>query len=251
MSEVQPPSVSQANSNSVHESSSNLQKIQTSVQSLDSLFGGGIPQNSNILLYGEPMCGKKILLMQYIYEGLKAQIPGMFILTDFGYTDWKNKMQNLNMDLTPFEESGLLKVVDCYSKQFEPSLQNTDSIKFAASPSALSNISLLISETQAQILEISQNHRLAFCSLSSLLEESNTQDFYKFMQLHVGKFRKNGATSLFTMEKGMHDSKEIIMIEHLMDGMVEFEDGKIRAKGFGASNEYNQYSITDSGIQLG
>jgi len=230
--------------------SGNFQKTQTGVTVLDSLFGGGILQGSNVLLYGEPICGKKLILMRFIYEGLKSQIPAVLILTDFGYLDWKVKMQNLGMDISPFEKLGNLKIVDCYSKQFEPSLQNLPSVRFADGPSALSSISLQISISQEEILESFPAHRLGFMSLSTLLEETDSKSFYKFIQFQIGKIKKNGATSLFTLEKGMHDSNDVGMLEHLMDGIIEFEDGKIRARGFGAIPEWKEYSITDNGIEL-
>ncbi|MCX6769694.1 MAG: circadian clock protein KaiC, partial [Candidatus Micrarchaeota archaeon] len=43
----------------------------TGIASLDDILGGGVPTSGNILIYGDPLCGKKPLLMQFIYEGLK------------------------------------------------------------------------------------------------------------------------------------------------------------------------------------
>ena len=226
------------------------QKVQTGVQAIDLLFDGGLPQGSNILLYGDPMCGKKLILMRYIYEGLKSQIPAIFILTDFGHEEWKIKMQQLGMDIDSFEKSGYLKIIDCYSKQFDPSIQNTQSVKFADNASALSNISLLISSANDELSANFGSYRLAFHSLSSLVEGSNQKDFYKFMQFHVGKFRKNNAICLFAMEKGMHNLKEVITVEHLMNGTIEFEGFKLRPKGLGAKSQWWDYTINDNGVEV-
>lgn len=225
-------------------------KTQLGVQVLDELFGGGVPSGSNLLLYGPPMCGKKLLLMNCIFQSLKSEIPSLLVLTDFGYADWKLKMQRLNIDVSPFEKSGVLRVVDCYTKQFEPAVQNSQSVRFANSPSALSSISMLISGAQEEILEHAQTHVLAFHSLSSILEETDSKEAYSFMQFHVGKFRKNGATSLFTLDKGMHTQQQVTTVEHLMDGVVEFESGKISARGLGAKTELREYTIGDNGVEL-
>lgn len=226
------------------------QKYPTGIADLDSFLGGGIAANSNILLYGEPMCGKKILLMQFIFEGLKSQNPSILLLTDFGYIEWKLKMQNMGMDLAPFENGGLLHVIDCYSKQFEPSLQNSGNIYYVESPSALSAISLALSKVHEKIMQTGKTHRLGLHSLSSLLEESDEETFYKFLHFMAGKLRKNGATALYALEKGMHSQKQVAMIEHLMNGVIEFENGKIRQKGFGQNSAERDYSITDNGIQI-
>ncbi|MFH1306385.1 MAG: RAD55 family ATPase [Candidatus Micrarchaeota archaeon] len=228
---------------------SNLQKIPTNIPGLDALFGGGLSPKSNILLYGEPMCGKKLLLMQFIYEGLRSNTPGIFTLTDFGYNEWKNKMQNLGWDLAPFEKNNTISIIDAYSRQFEPSIQSSEILHYVDSPSALSQISLTLTRITESIK--SDTHRFSLHSLSSLLEETDEKSFYKFLQFIVGKFRKNNATAFYTMEKGMHDEKKVSMVEHLMNGVIEFEGGKIRVKGLAFANkDWHDYSVTQNGLQI-
>ena len=76
-------------------------------------MGGGLPTQGNVLLFGDPLCGKKPLLMQFIYEGLKMNIPGIFVLTDFGFPEWKAMMGSSGWDTAKFEENGMLQVIDC------------------------------------------------------------------------------------------------------------------------------------------
>ena len=63
--------------------------------------------------------------------------------------------------------------------------------------------------------------------------------------------RREGATAFYAMEKGMHDEKDVKMIEHLMDGVIEFEGGKISVRGLpGASATWHDYEVTDHGIEV-
>ena len=71
------------------------------------------------------------------------------------------------------------------------------------------------------------------------------------MQFITGKFRRTGATAMYVLEKGMHEEKHVRMIEHLMDGLIEFEDDKLRIRGLmGASPSWHQYEITDQGVRV-
>lgn len=226
-------------------------RVPTGIEGLDEILGGGLPSQSNVLLYGDPMCGKKPLLMEYIYRGLESDIPGIFVLTDYGYTDWKAKMAFSGWDLTPYEKNGMVQVIDCYSRQFEPSLEDEGVVSYAENPAALSSISLHIARVQDQLIESFDSHRLAFHSLSSLLKETDSQTFFRFMQFIVGKFRREGATAMYGLERGMHDEKDVKMLEHLGDGIIEFEGGRIRVRGIpGSSDTWHNYVLTDKNIAI-
>jgi len=223
----------------------------TGIKSFDAMLGGGLPPAANILLYGEPLCGKKPLAMQFVYEGLKMNIPGIFVLTDFGFDEWKGMMSSSGWDISPFEQNGLLQVIDCHSKQFNPKLEDEGIVCYVADAGDLSAISMQLSSLQEQIVQIAENHRLVFHSLSSLLETNTPESVYRFMQFTTGKFRRAGATATYVMEKGMHSERDVVTVEHLMDGMVEFSEDKVRAKGLmGASPSWHKYEIGEKGVKI-
>lgn len=228
------------------------QKIhKTGIAGLDEILGGGLAAQSNVLVYGDPLCGKKPLVMQFIYEGLKKDIPGIFVLTDYGYADWKARMASSGWDLAPFEETGMVQVIDCYSKQFDPSLEDEGVVSYAENPAALSSISLHIARVQEQLIGTFDNHRLAFHSISSILKETDSATFFRFMQFAVGKFRRQGATAMYVAERGMHDERDVKMMEHLVDGVIEFEKDQIRARGLpNSSNTFHHYEIGDTGLRI-
>jgi KaiC/GvpD/RAD55 family RecA-like ATPase len=214
-------------------------------------LGGGLPPAGNLLLYGDPLCGKKPLMMQFVYQGLRMNIPGIFVLTDFGFEDWRGMMAQSGWDITEFEESGLLQVVDCYSKQYNPKLVDSGIVTYVDGSSDLSAISMQLSGLQEQIAQISTNHRLGFHTVSSLLETNQPESVFRFMQFITGKFRRMGANAVYVVEKGMHDEKHVRMIEHLMDGVVEFNEDKIRVRGLmGASPYWHSYEIGADGIKI-
>jgi len=225
--------------------------MKTGIPSLDSILGGGLPARANMLFYGGPMTGKKPLLMQFVYEGLKMGIPSIFVLTDHSYEDWKKMMLQSGWALTPYEQKKIIRVIDCYSKQFDPDIKETDIISYTETPSAINSISLHLTKAQADLSNKKETHRIAFHSLSSLLEATNPQTVFRFLQFMIGKFRKANATCVYALEKGMHDEKDVAMITHLMDGLIEFEGGKLRVDGvIGADREWHPYTIGEKGFEI-
>ncbi len=225
--------------------------VKVGIHGLDEILGGGLPAQCNVLLYGEPLCGKKPLAMQFVYEGLKKDIPGIFVLTDYGWEDWKGKMASSGWNLAPYEETGMVQVIDCYSKQFDPSLEDAGVVSYADNPAAISSISLHIARVQDQLMDTFDNHRLVFHSMSTLLKETDSATFFRFMQFAVGKYRRQGATAVYVVERGMHDERDVKMMEHLVDGVIEFEGDKIRARGLpGSSNTWHNYEVSGKGVMI-
>lgn len=225
--------------------------LPTGIKNLDDILGGGLPMQGNVMLYGDPLCGKKPLLMQFIHEGLKMNIPGILVLTDFGYQEWKGMMEASGWMLAEFEQNGMLQVIDCYSKQFSPSLVDEGIVTYVNGASDLSAISMQLSSLQEQIAQVADNHRVGFHSVSSLLETNTPESVFRFMQFISGKFRRAGCTAMYVVEKGMHDEKHVMMVEHLMDGVVEFNEDKLRVRGLmGASTSWHQYEIGANGIRI-
>jgi KaiC/GvpD/RAD55 family RecA-like ATPase len=223
----------------------------TGIKGLDTMLGGGMPPAGNVLVYGDPLCGKKPLLMQFVYEGLKMNIPGIFLLTDFGFAEWKAMMAGSGWDISEYEQNGMLQVVDCYSRQFDSRLEDGGIVTYVGNASDLSEISMHLSGLQDEICKVADNHRLGFHTLSSLLETNTPDSVFRFMQFTAGKFRRSGASALYVMEKGMHAEQEVRMVEHLMDGVIEFSEDKLRVRGLaGASSGWHGYEITQQGIRI-
>ncbi len=228
-------------------------KQKTGIGALDKMLGGGLPIGSNVLLYGKPMCGKKPLMMEFAYEGLKQGIPCIFILTDYSYEDWKKMMAGSGWNIAPYEAKKMVRIIDAYSRQFDPEIRDTPVVSFPETPSAMNSISLHVARAQADIYKIKDHHNLCFHSLSSLMQNTNPQTVFRFLQFMIGKFRKVGATCMYTVEKGMHEEKDMTMVQHLMDGMIEFDDSneKLRVNGVvGADRNWHKIKMSDKGVEI-
>jgi len=226
------------------------QKIKTGIETLDALLGGGLPHDASILVIGSPKSGKKPLMMQFAYEGLKMGTPAIIVLTDYSYENWKEMMALGNWRTDEFEKKRMVRFIDAYSKQFNPEKEDTDACTYPEGGGALNSISLHISRAETA-LNGNTAPRVLFHSLSSLLEASNAPTVFRFLQFLIGKFRNAGSMSIYSLEKGMHDEKDITTIESLMDGIIEFEDNKLRVRGIiGADPKWHEFKIGRKGFEI-
>jgi len=225
------------------------ERIISSIIGFDEIVGGGIKKGSMVLLHGPPFCGKKLLMMQFLYEQLKSSNKVIFILSDFGYKDFVNKMKNFKMDISAFEKNNSVFFIDAYSKLYEPLLQSTDTIKYVSAPSALSEISLSISKiTESFNLT---NYFVGWHSLSGILSSTSPVSFFKFLSFEIAKFKKANATCLFTLEKNAHSKEHELGVERFMDGILDFSDSKIIVRGFETFDSTpHPYSINENGISI-
>ena len=195
-----------------------------------------LPENSVILALGPSLEGKKELLYEYLANCFRKNEPVLFITTD-------NPAENIKIDLVKnkiFYGGKSVKFIDCYARQANESVPDTEDTKRVPGPLALNEMSIAIAEAERDIYAKNPKHRVIFNSLSTLLLYSNTQAIARFLQVLIARVKNSGGSGFFSIEKNMHDEQVITTMVHLMDGVVEFEkrEGKIMAKtkGFGSES---------------
>ncbi|MDI6807071.1 MAG: ATPase domain-containing protein, partial [Candidatus Aenigmarchaeota archaeon] len=55
-----------------------VERTSTGIPGLDKLIEGGYPKGSVVLVSGGPGTGKTLLGLQFIYQGAKANEPGVY-----------------------------------------------------------------------------------------------------------------------------------------------------------------------------
>ena len=115
----------------------------------------------------------------------------------------------------------ILRFVDCYSHQTGNIIPDTVDTKRVAGPLALNEMSIALADTERSFLKNKSRHLVIFDSLSTLIMYSNSEMVARFIQVLIAKVKNQGGSIFFTIEQGLHDSKAVITMEHLMDGIIE------------------------------
>ena len=223
--------------------------IKTGLSKLDALLKDGIPGKSSMLILGPPKSGKTILGIHFLFEGLRNNEYGIYVVTNTFPEDLVKRFDSIGDVEEPLQK-GLLKFVDCYTIYTGVQKENTVFVIRVNGPTALTEIGIAFSQIMKKIPKNS-NVRVIFDSISTLLLHNTPKTVESFVQSMNGKIKGFGAVSMFIMEEGMHDQKDVTTINSLLDALIhlkkEGEERQIEINGFGL-DETVKYSLVDGKI---
>ncbi|MBD3249310.1 hypothetical protein GF336_04660 [Candidatus Woesearchaeota archaeon] len=192
-----------------------------------------IPKNSASIIVSPPLEGKKELMFQLIRRALQDKEPVIFLLTDTSPEEIKKEL--LKSKIYYGAKKGLLNFIDCYSQQAGNDVSDTKDTRRISGPLAFNEISIALAQLEKDLFNTSKSHTIIFDSLSTILMYSNPQMAGRFLQILIAKIKNAGGSVLFTLEEGMHNKKDMITIEHLMQAIIHLKqkNNKIMIKAEG------------------
>jgi KaiC/GvpD/RAD55 family RecA-like ATPase len=224
--------------------------VKTGLDALDSLLKGGVPDKSSILLLGPPKCGKSLFGIHFLFEGLSKDEYGIYIITNNFPEEVMKKFEKLGR-VDKILEKGLLRFVDCYSLHAGVEKQSTVFIIRVNGPTALSEIGIAFSEITKQMPKGSKI-RIVFDSVSTLMLYNPPNQIANFVQQFDSKAKKSGAVTVFIVEEGMHDEKDVTTLNSLLDVVIHLKREKdknlIEVVGVGAPESIS-YTIENGKIK--
>jgi hypothetical protein len=80
------------------------------------------------------------------------------------------------------------------------------------------------------------------------VEDFGEIETFKFIQFFVGRMRAEGATVIMSAQSGPKHEKISGMLQGIFDYVVDMRDMRMRASGYGATNEWVDYKMTIEGV---
>ena len=231
-------------------------KAKTGNARFDDLLLGGIPFGSNVLIHGPPFVGKEIMMAQFVAEGLKKGVPAIWVITDKTARDTRTDMESVLSGYEEYEHRGLVRYVDAYSK----SMGEVTDDPYTSYIDEPTDHDMIMEATEKIAKEFREKHkyyRLAFRSLSTLIAYSDPTTAFRFLSPFCGRRKRDGAVSMYSIEKGVHGEQEIQMLGSIMDGMIDFKLDQL--KNFFSvqgvcdvqSRSYIRYTVGKHGLSIG
>ena len=234
----------------------NVAKVKTGNSRLDDLLLGGIPFGSNVLIHGPPFIGKEIMIAQFVAEGLKKGVPCIWVITDKTPKDIREEMAPILSGYEEYEHRGLVKYIDSYSKSMGEAADDPYAI-FISEPTDHDGIMEATDKVAKEFKEKHKYYRLAFRSVSTLVAYSDPNIAFRFLNPFCGRRKREGAVSMYVIEKGMHGEQEIQMLGSIMDGMIDFKLDQLKSN-FSIqgicdvqSRSYIRYTVGKHGLSIG
>ncbi len=232
------------------------EKAKTGTPRLDDLLLGGVPFGSNVSVYGPPFIGKEVIVNAFIGEGLKKGIPGLWVITDKTPDDIREEMQYVLPGYEEYEELGMVRYVDAYSKGMGTAEEDPN-VTYVDDPTNHEAILEAVDEAAKKLKFDQPYYRLAFRSISTLIAYLDPATTFRFLQPFAGRRKRDRAISLYVIEKGMHGEQEIQLLGSVMDGMLEFKVEQLKTflsvRGICdvQSRAWIQYMYSKQGLSIG
>lgn len=183
--------------------------LKTGIEDLDVVLEGGYPSPSNVMILG-PAGLEKMLFAYHFIAAKEQDETAYFITADTTPESIQQKAGSVGVPIP-----STVKFIDCYSSTLGKDKPVSSKHMFVPGPGALNDLSLALNEVMRQ--SQGKKTRIVFYSLSTFMLYNPKDSILKFLQVVGGRLKKAGATSLFVVEEGVHDSSLLGTVEHTMD----------------------------------
>ena len=231
--------------------------VETGVEGLDGILGGGIPEKNQVLLAGGPGTGKTLLGFEMLYNCAKRGTPCGFIALD---ERSDNIIRNMKSTFTYMND------IDELIRKKMLIIDGDDSAnKIATNTSEESGYSMgnLMSEVEGIIKTINAEV-VVVDSLSFLkLMLGKTLLYNKTVSSIISNLRRLNVTGLITLEIPYYQrsrvkfSQELLLFDGVMALYHTEDNGKdenimqvVKMRGTSHSDTLSEFSITQAGIKF-
>ncbi len=182
----------------------------------NSLTGGGLPGGTVVTVEGNTGSGKTLLLEQLMGEDLRNARPCVFVSTADFPNNIRTNMKAMGIDVTGYEQSGLLTFVDGYSAEAGQESHEKVSIP---SLGDLTSIGMKITS----VLPTSfKGGSLYFDTLTPLASKARPESIVSFVQSVGAKVKGLSGKAFFTVGLGL-DGTVQRQLEDTADCIVQME----------------------------
>lgn len=171
-----------------------------------------LPKKSTVLVIGPPRSGKSVLANQFMVDGLQKNESVVYFITN-------NFPETVLGSLLGAFDSVAMTIIDCYTTYAGITKPSEESIIRTSGPYALNEISIALTKAMKTM---KPPIRVIFDSLSTLLLHNKPNEMEEFLEINIGKMKSKGATTLLMVEEGMHDTKQLSLLESLTDTTLRF-----------------------------
>ena len=235
-----------------------VERARIGIKVIDSLIEGGIPRKMSVAVQGPSGNEKYDLALSFLKEGIRKGEAVVIALSSISPDEFKRGMHAVGIDPEDLEKKGLLRIIDWYSHKEKAIIDIEEDGGVLRCSIDLINVGIAFSRAIADLDE-STKKRAVVEILSPALNEYDIQKVYGFAQSTKAKLEKMGFTSLFLVEKEMHDSVTLSTLLQPFDGVIDIERsregdrivrkvGALSMKDTRVDSNYVPLPVSDSGI---
>ena len=234
-------------------------RIKSGIRRLDDLLYGGFPIGAQVLVNGPAHTGKDILARFFSVEGLKADIPSIWVVTDSTWNQVRDDLAGLYPRYGEAEKAGMIRFVDLYTRNVVGSPTSVAGVRMLSSTDkgVLDQLTQSVNAISEELVEKWSTYRLVFESVSTLTAYLDTSATFRFLQPFIGRRKIDRAVAYFELDRGMHSDSDLETLEHMVDGSINTKIEQLKTflsvKGVTEtqSRAWIGYTFTKRNLSLG
>ncbi len=232
----------------------NVVRVETGVQGLDDMLGGGVPEKSIILLCGGPGVGKTIMTLQYMMAAVNRDEPVVYVTLEEPMDKKIKNATAFGWDIAKAEEDDMVEVLDIYmiphsQGLVEPIDRRKGKIQFS-----------IESEIETAVKRVSAKHIIIDPVTSILVHESRSGKKRFLIGQLFETIRRLDCSAIITSE-GLPNANDFYMEQFLSDGVFllgkDMRDYNLiktiridKMRGIDFDDQPRRYVITSRGFQV-
>jgi KaiC/GvpD/RAD55 family RecA-like ATPase len=191
--------------------------VDSGIEKLDQLLGGGVPKGNIVLVSGTSGAGKTILSCQFLQSGCSRGERGLYVAIDEKPSLVRRRMKAIGIDLYEQEQKGLLVMLDAYAARAKVPTQ--EKVHILGPLEIPSFISALLDN-----LESVSASRVVIDSITSFGYQFHDVRFVREAIMRIfAVLREVGCTSFVTCE--VREGSDVVsrwgIEEYLADGVIK------------------------------
>ncbi|HEY5538836.1 MAG TPA: ATPase domain-containing protein, partial [Thermoplasmata archaeon] len=200
-------------------------RIRTGVDGFDSLVDGGLPGGASVVLQGPSGNEKDAFALQFLAEGIRAGEAVAIVVSSTSPEEFLASLGKVGVDVQQAFKANRLRVVDWHSFQEKTVVGVEDRGHVLRCSGDLTNVGVAL-ERSLSALPQDLAKRAVVEILSRALKIFDVDHVYAFAQSSKAKLARHKVTSLFLLEKEMHDRETLSSVSQPFDGVIDLDRGR-------------------------
>ncbi|UCE72954.1 MAG: hypothetical protein JSV56_07915 [Methanomassiliicoccales archaeon] len=225
-------------------------RIESGLNGLDALLGGGLPENSVTLVYGPPKTGKSILCYHFLFRGLLKDEPCLFVMSDYTWNQLSERMMTFNWPIEKYAKDEKIYRIDTVSRLGSKVPKETQTLKISHTENP-TDVMLHVSSGARYLYKKFNRFRAVLDSSTSFFLYNPHSLINRVLKSYVLSIKEAGGTGLITYAEGSVDSQTETMLKASVDNLIKLDGEEMHIEAvIGAGRKKASYSIGEKGILL-
>ena len=181
-------------------------------EDLFKLTGGEIRPPATLMIMADSGAGSTTMALQLLYRELKKGKFCALLSYDAFPSEVARRMRDMGWEITPYLQSGQMKIVDCYS-----ALAGVEGSRIR-DPTDFTEVSIQVT---GLIDKAKGGPTILLDSVTPIFNAAAAKDCINFLQVLGAKVKNSGGMFIFTATKGSIPDESRSKIEALADGVIE------------------------------